>query len=151
MNINPANSAAVQFSMAHELDHLGMGNCRGSINPIVSRQEFLAAPPVTDEQLAGNQFVRRDFIGGKQPAEFFRVRWLVGQKTNPNRTVDQHHLRRRRSHGRVFTEARHICRFGFAPTKAPEDVHKRRASPRPQDPDERSRCPSKRHKLFSRN
>ena len=122
MNVNPANAAAIQFSMTHEFNHLGMRNGGRPVDAVVSRQELMAASTVAHEQLSGDKFVCRNLIEGKQLAELLGVRRPIGQEPNPDRGVHQNHSGRRCRDTRVFAPSRHIFRFRFAPAKASETV-----------------------------
>ena len=122
VDINPANTAAIQFPMAHELDYLGVWHGRRAMNLIVNGEELPPAPAVADEQLARYQFVCRNIVERQQPAEFLSVRGPVRQKANPDRCIDQDHLCRWQCCFRVLTTPGHVFGFGFAASKTPKAV-----------------------------
>lgn len=122
MNVNPANSAAIQFSMSHELDHFAVGNGPGAVDAIVSRQQFMTASPVSHEQLARYEFVRRNLVNRKQVTQLLCVWRPIGEKSNPNGRVDQNHLRRWRRDSRIFAPPGHVFGIGFASTETSKAV-----------------------------
>ncbi len=122
MNINPANTAAIQFPMADELDYLPVRHGRRAIDAVVPSQELPTAPAVAEEQFAGDEFVGGNIVERQQPAELLRVRGPVRQETNPDRRVDQHHLSGGRRRRRVFTTPGHVFRIGFASLKTPKTL-----------------------------
>ena len=89
VRVDPADSTAVQFAIAHERDHLSVGHERRLVHPLVVRQKRLAAAPVADEQLPVHEVVAVNFVEAQESVQFSGIRRAVGQKADPDRRVDQ--------------------------------------------------------------
>jgi hypothetical protein len=120
VNVHPPYSTAIQLAMTQEIHHFGVRHSSGSRETTVGCEQFEASCAVAHEQLSRDQIVRRNLIGRKQSAEFCCVRIFAGQKSDPDRGIDQHHLDNRMGVRAVFPAARHVLGFWLASPKRPE-------------------------------
>jgi len=91
MDIDPTRSAPMQTSFAHERNDVTVRNEFNVVHALVGSQEFDAASPVADEELAIDQLVPSHFIQSQQPIHLRGVGCPVCQESNPNGRVDKNH------------------------------------------------------------
>ena len=96
MDIDPPHPAALEASIAHECDHLGVRNDARLVHLLVGRQQFRSSSPVADQEFPEDQFMPDHLIALEETVELGGVRLTIGQEANPDRRIDEYHHAARR-------------------------------------------------------
>ena len=96
MNVDPADTAAVQAPATNEGDGFAVGHGAGLMHPLVILQELLSTATVAHKKLAVDQFVSGHILAIHKFVQFGQEWRLPGKRPNPNRGVYQDHQATRR-------------------------------------------------------
>src|SRR5581483_678237 len=95
VRVDPADPAAMKLSRAHEINHLVVGDSPRLMHLLVEIEKQLTAAAVPDEKLSVDERMARDILTVEESIEGRGVRRSISKRANPDRCVDEDHLRRR--------------------------------------------------------
>jgi hypothetical protein len=97
MRIDPADPVRLQPAMPDELHDFVVRHRACAQDRSVVGKKAASTARVTCQQLALDEVVPQDFVGGEKSVERARVRFASGEKPDPDRSVDQDRYATRRT------------------------------------------------------